>query len=156
MRSAGYLALILCLAAPAVLAALDRDCTDNFIVEIAGGEVTLYHLGAFYNCCPEFAYDVALEGGEIRIQETEVEALCDCLCCLDLQVEIAEVPAGAYTLLFSWLDTEEGAWREWSTQIVVPAAGQIGPPQVMSFSDSGCLTVGTRTESWGAIKRRYQ
>ena len=154
MRCATCLALLLCLATPPAFGALDPDCTDSFFVEIEGGDVTLHHLGAFYNCCPVFAYDLTFEGGEISVQETEVEANCDCLCCFDLQVEIGAVPPGTYTLVVSWVDLE--GWEQWSAQIVVPAAGQVGPPQVMSFSDSGCLTVGARTESWGAIKHCYQ
>ena len=45
-----------------------------------------------------------------------------------------------YTLTFTYWEFWENAWVDWSTQVEVPDAGQVDPPTVASFSNSGCLT----------------
>ena len=154
MRSVLCLASLLLLIAPLALA--EPDCTDSFVVTFDGEVMTVHHLGAFYNCCPEFAYEVTQESGTIHVRETEVEGLCDCYCCFNLQVAIEDLAPGSYTLTFTYREFWEGAWVDWTTQVEVPDAGQVAPPAVASFSNSGCLTVGADAASWGALKRRYR
>ncbi len=158
MRSIACLVLALCLAAPAALADPGPKVPDSFLVEIEGGTLTVHHVGALYNCCPEpFVYNVSLDGDLIRIREEEVlEYPCVCLCTFNLDVVVEDVQPGNWTIVFQWFDYETRLWQEQELPIVVPDAGQSGILHVASVEDSGCLSIGSRTESWGAIKRRYQ
>ena len=154
MRTVYCLVSLLVLVAPLALAG--PDCTDSFVVTFDGEVMTVHHLGAFYNCCPVFDYEISQESGEIRVREIEVEGLCDCYCCFNLQVAIEDLAPGTYTLTFTYWEFWENAWVDWSTQVEVPDAGQVDPPTVASFSNSGCLTVDADVTSWGALKRRYE
>ncbi len=162
---AGICLLSLALGAPA----LAQDiCDDSFRTEVEGGTLTVQHLGALYNCCPEpFAYDVNQEDNVITIRETEVLVNpCYCVCCFNLAVVVADVPPGGWTVVFQWYDYETQLWREMELPIVVPDAGQSGILHVASAQNSGCLGLSAvpdpeqqapwRQASWGALKSTYR
>ena len=55
--------------------------------------------GAF-NCCPgKISAAIAVNDHTITIKETEQEAGCHCLCLYDLELEIHNLPPGAYRII---------------------------------------------------------
>lgn len=160
----------ICLASLALGApVLAQDiCDDSFRTEVEGGTLTVHHLGALYNCCPEpFAYDVSQDGDLIRIRETEVLVNpCYCICCFNLTVVIEDVQPGSWTIIFQWYDYETQLWQEQELVVVVPDAGQSGTLHLASAEDSGCLGISAvpdpeqqapwRQASWGALKSTYR
>ena len=74
-----------------------QDCIDY---HYNGEEVLLLtHLNAGFNCCPVIDPEITIANNIIRIEETEVEGLCDCLCLFDLEYEIRNLPAGTYAIV---------------------------------------------------------
>jgi hypothetical protein len=135
---AGIFLVVLILGAPVLAQDL---CDDSFRTEVEGGALTVHHLGALYNCCPEpFAYDVSQEGDLITIRETEVlENPCYCICCFNLAVVVEDVMPGSWTVVFHWYDYETQLCQEQELPVVVPDAGQSGTLHVASAENSGCL-----------------
>ncbi len=63
--------------------------------------LSLIHINAGFNCCPEkFLCKVSLNGDTLRLVENEKEALCDCNCLYDLDIEISDVPELDYVVEF--------------------------------------------------------
>ena len=138
VAAAGSLLLGCILLAPAN--AQVGICDDDVYAEIDGSTVRLYHDGSEYNCCPDhFDYDVDISAELILVTEHEVLLEpCDCICCFDLGVEIEDVPAGTYNLIFSWIDYGTYEWLEWPLQVTVPDIGQGGLLIVGAVLQSDC------------------
>ena len=74
----------------------DEDCMEY---QYDGeGFLSIRHINAGFNCCPEIAPEISIEGNVITIDEIEIEGLCDCLCLFDLDYEINNLPPGVYTI----------------------------------------------------------
>ena len=67
-------------------------------VDPATSVVRIIHEAALYNCCPEpILYDVELGDATLMVTErTLEESPCDCDCCFELGVKIADVPPGPW------------------------------------------------------------
>ena len=62
-------------------------------------KLTIKHINAGFNCCPEKLYcNISLVSDTIIIQEFEKSALCDCNCLYDLDIEISGVETKKYIL----------------------------------------------------------
>ncbi len=141
---------------------------DRILAEVEGSTITVHHLAAFYNCCPDrFDYTVGLQGTVIDVTEDEVLTVpCTCLCCYNLMTEIEDVPPGEYTLNFHWYDYEHHQWETWPVLVIVPDVGQGGDPTIGSVLASDCLENAalpdpgvepqTRSSTWGAIKATFE
>ena len=86
---------------------LDRDETpDNqscveYSFDTGNNKLTLKHINAGFNCCPESLYcKVELKNDTILIREFEKSALCKCNCLYDLVIEINGVDTRKYTIKF--------------------------------------------------------
>jgi hypothetical protein len=76
------------------------SCTD-YSYDSQNNKLTLKHINAGFNCCPEKLYcNVSLSKDTIIIHEFEKEALCDCNCLYDLDIEITGVVAKKYHIKF--------------------------------------------------------
>lgn len=65
-------------------------------------KLTIKHINAGFNCCPDRLYcKIELKGNTIIIQEFEKSANCDCLCLYDLDIEINGVYPKKYQLEFA-------------------------------------------------------
>ena len=156
--------LAACSLAAAGPALAQAGCEDAFRTEVVGDAITIHHLGATYNCCPEpFAYEVSQEGDRIVVQENEIlENPCYCLCCYDLEATVSGAAPGAWNVVFRWYDYETWLWREVVLPVVVPAPGSGGPLLLTGASDSGCLGISAvppedpATRTWGAVKGLYR
>jgi len=59
----------------------------------------LKHVNAGFNCCPgTVSADIQVEGGAIRIRESESSSLCDCSCLYDLDYEFTGVIPGYWRI----------------------------------------------------------
>jgi hypothetical protein len=64
-------------------------------------KLTLKHINAALNCCPNSVYcTIELHGDTILIQEFETSALCNCNCLYDLDIEITGVDLKKYLIQF--------------------------------------------------------
>ncbi len=64
--------------------------------------LTLKHINAGFNCCPDSLYcAITVIGNTILIEEFEKAALCHCNCLYDLEIEINGVEAKKYELKFT-------------------------------------------------------
>ncbi len=132
--------------------------TDEIVAEVDGHSVRIEHLAALYNCCPDpITYDVEVGDATIFIQENTLMP-CDCECCYDLTLVVADVPPGPWNLLFRWFDVESWQWTERVLQVEVPDVGQTPPPYVADAFRTECLeTTSVPDETsigmtWGAVK----
>lgn len=67
----------------------------------AANTLKIKHINAGFNCCPDSLYvQSALEGNVITIQEYESNALCDCNCLYDLDIELNGIEAKEYQIVF--------------------------------------------------------
>lgn len=63
--------------------------------------LTLKHLNAGFNCCPdEFYCDVNLTNDTLLIKEREKEALCNCNCLYDLSIDVNNLKKKKYFVQF--------------------------------------------------------
>lgn len=61
--------------------------------------LTIKHINAAFNCCPEKVFcNITLAGDTIIVEETEKSALCNCDCLYDLDIEVNDVEAGSFTV----------------------------------------------------------
>ena len=154
---------------------LEIDCPDwcwdddQVYAEVAGGRVAVFHDATIYNCCPDpFEYEISVEGDFIRVREIEVLSNpCYCICCFNLAMTIEDVPAGDYTLEFTWFDYETDDWLARSLEISVPDEGQAAFPALGDTHSSGCIepqsvpdepNPGDQEEvspTWGRIKHFF-
>jgi len=74
----------------------DQDCIEYSYN--GAGLLTLRHLNAGFNCCPEYETMVQIVEGVITIEEIEIAGMCDCLCLFDLDYRIINLPPGQYTI----------------------------------------------------------
>ncbi len=75
----------------------DQDCIEWGY----DGEsiLSLKHVNAGFNCCPEITADIDIENNIITIEEIELEGICYCLCLFDIDYEIRNLPAGEYRIV---------------------------------------------------------
>lgn len=67
----------------------DQDCIKYFYSD---NVLTIKHLNAGFNCCPEeFLVDLQVSGDTLIIIEKEKSALCDCDCLFDLDFTLTDV-----------------------------------------------------------------
>lgn len=60
--------------------------------------LTLQHVNAGFNCCPEIEIVFHFEGSVITIEQIELSAACDCDCLFNLDYQIENLSPGAYTI----------------------------------------------------------
>ena len=62
------------------------------------GILTLHHINAGFNCCPEMTTEIEVEGNAIVVREIETSAQCNCNCLFDLDLEIRDLSPGEYLI----------------------------------------------------------
>jgi hypothetical protein len=125
------------LAAGLLLVAVSPCTADTIWAEVADGRVTVYHLGAEYNCCWRLEAEVSTGAALIDLFEQRGEASeeCDCICNFDLRFGFAAPAAGNY-LLRVWAAVYPGQDPLLLGELVleIPAQGA-GP---LLVDQSGC------------------
>ncbi len=73
-----------------------EDCIEY---EYDGESIlTMQHINAGFNCCPEIEIVFHFEGSVITIEQIELEGLCDCDCLFNLDYQIENLTPGQYTI----------------------------------------------------------
>jgi hypothetical protein len=137
----GLILAFCALSATATAAQSEFWCwdADEILADVVADTVRIRHLAALYNCCPEpITYDVLVGDATIFVEE-HTESICDCDCCSNLEVVLADVPPGPWNILFRWFDLETGEWTDEILEIVVPDVGQPLDPVVAGQSWSECI-----------------
>ena len=135
---------------------------DTVTATVSADTVRIAHSAALINCCPDpISWIVEVGDATIFIEEHS-QSPCDCDCCYDLVVTLANVPAGPWNLLYRWFNIESAAWTERVLMIEVPDVGQTYIPYVAGQDSSGCLNgtgapepPGTPT-TWATLKALYR
>ena len=114
-----------CLDNPYTAAAEDVYpwCGDDGIVAVVGeNKIMVTHLNATYNCCPdEIAVTLEVEGNKLKLNEAEILTTpCDCMCCYNVDTEIAVFEPGEYIVEVCWDDWETGSILCDSITVEVP------------------------------------
>ncbi len=161
--------LIACGLALTPATANGQDPIDDwFELEIDGSTVTVHHNAAFYNCCYEtMHYDLSVEGDVLTLVETEDlgNLGCYCLCYYDLTVVIEDVPPGAWTLVFVWLDFD--GWRQVELPFTIEDGDPGTLPEIAAAVGSECYDDATAVPdepvdplperwSWSSVKACYE
>ena len=69
----------------------------NYAFETSTGKLTIEHINAAFNCCPDSLYcKVGFSGDTVVVQEFEKKAGCKCNCLYDLHIEISGLAAKKY------------------------------------------------------------
>ncbi len=69
----------------------------NYSFDAATNNLTIKHINAGFNCCPDSVYcDISLKGDTIIIQEKEKVPQCHCDCLYDLNIEVQGVSSRKY------------------------------------------------------------
>lgn len=72
---------------------------DSINYSYQDGILDITHFNAGFNCCPGgFKINTTVEEGLIIIEETEDEALCDCLCLFEIHYRITGITTDCYKL----------------------------------------------------------
>lgn len=79
---------------------LDAGDKGDIVFEVNGTSLTIYHNGAFYNCCLEYFVDYYIQSGTIRAREMDFGDLCDCYCDFDLYSTLNDIEPGTYLVSF--------------------------------------------------------
>ncbi|KPL04256.1 MAG: hypothetical protein AMJ90_01340 [candidate division Zixibacteria bacterium SM23_73_2] len=75
----------------------DQDCIEYTYDEES--VLSIKHLNAGFNCCPEkIKIFVNIQNSIITIEEKEYNGLCDCNCLFDLDFDIENVVPGEFTI----------------------------------------------------------
>jgi hypothetical protein len=79
----------------------DNQSCINYLYEKSTGKLSLKHINAGFNCCPQKLYcTVTSSGDTIIIKESENAPACNCDCLFDLDIEINGVTSGKYQVKF--------------------------------------------------------
>lgn len=76
----------------------DRDCIEY---SYWGRSLSLKHVNAALNCCPEVHARVTVSADTIFIIEKEIVGGCHCLCLYDLRYRVVHLPVGTYRVIVS-------------------------------------------------------
>jgi hypothetical protein len=77
----------------------DKGCVQ-FTYDAAARTLTLLHVNAAFNCCPEeIKAAVSVENGIIRITESESGGNCLCNCLYDLHILVENVPPQSFGIV---------------------------------------------------------
>jgi hypothetical protein len=164
MRYLGVLLSMMLVARVSTALAWPGCEEDRLAAVVAGDTLTVQHDAATYNCCMDsVTYSVTQTEGTIEIREAEaLTDPCTCLCCYNVSVQVEDLAAGDWTLVFIWYDYDTDRWEQWAEQITVLDVGQSGSPVVISASDSGCIdpssapASGVSAGTWGRVKSLYR
>ena len=134
------------------------------VPDVSTGEVTFFHKSAIYNCCCEPAtFTLTIEGRTLTITETVEELIpCDCDCCFDFDVTVADLAPGLWTAVYTWFDRETGGPMERVLTVEVPDAGGGDSPVLALPHSSDCLATSVvpmddfQDLTWSALKGRYR
>lgn len=60
--------------------------------------LTISHVNACFNCCPEIGSEIKVDGNTILVTEVEIKGECHCLCLMTLKYEVTNLHTGNFKL----------------------------------------------------------
>jgi len=73
----------------------------SYVFDASADQLSLTHVNAGFNCCPDSLYcNILVNNDTIIIQEFEKSALCRCNCLYDLEIEISGLEIKKYLVRF--------------------------------------------------------
>jgi hypothetical protein len=98
----------------------EGDDAFEFVVE--GDRLSITHLLATYNCCPEdIEVSLAVDEWLLILTEQEILAVpCFCICCYEVESTVEGLAPGEYTVEYWWFDYEADQERCYTDVVVVP------------------------------------
>ncbi|HUT84573.1 MAG TPA: hypothetical protein VMX95_07975 [Thermodesulfobacteriota bacterium] len=81
---------------------------EGISARVEGNSIYVTHFNAVYNCCPDdIAVTLTVRGNRLVLTEKELLTTpCRCLCCYNVETEIAGVKPGKYIIFLCWDDYE--------------------------------------------------
>jgi len=80
--------------------ATTQDCIQY---DYQDNVMTIKHVNAGFNCCPEgFNVCLTVSGDTLIISESENSSLCDCCCLFDLEYTLSDISSGTW-----WIKVNE-------------------------------------------------
>jgi hypothetical protein len=68
------------------------------VLEAIGDDLHIHHIGAYYNCCLDYAVNYEINGSNITARKFDHGEPCDCLCDFNLETILYDLTAGTYTV----------------------------------------------------------
>jgi len=88
-------------ASPAGLASDTQSCVE-YSYNRSAQKLSLKHINTAFNCCPgKLSCTITVKGDTLVIAESAKEALCDCMCLYDLEIEVKNLASGKYEIKFA-------------------------------------------------------
>ena len=133
-----------------------QTCDEDVLLETYDGTILVSHLQTLYNCCCDVDCEVFQDGFLIDIHEHEhlIAGGCDCLCCSDVEIEIAGLDPGDYTV--SIFKHTEHAGVELVGTWSVTVTGSCPPLVVTTYRPCGETGAADEESTWGVIKALYR
>jgi hypothetical protein len=79
----------------------DTFSSVNYTYDLAQQKLTLNHINAAFNCCPDDMYcEIQVSDDTIHIFEYEETSACDCNCLYDITEELNGIEPGTYTIQY--------------------------------------------------------
>ncbi|MBU8869577.1 MAG: hypothetical protein KOO60_01765 [Gemmatimonadales bacterium] len=137
------------------------DLFDTVVLE--DGTLLIQHLNSYHNCCIYITHEVEIVDFTIFIKEVEpILYGCWCYCYFDVDLEISDLPPGAYSIEYTY-DVNENIYDEvWVTETlsaVVPDLGHAleDPGFLTSLSDChDGVSVGVQEVKFDQLKAYYR
>ena len=132
-----------------------QTCDEEVLLTTSDGTIEISHLQTMYNCCCAVDSEVLQDGFWIDVHEYErlIGGGCDCLCCFDIEIVIAGLDPGDYTLSII-KHTEHGGVELVGTWLVT-VTGSCPPALLTTYVP--CSETGADDETtWGMIKALYR
>jgi len=148
------------IASAAVLLAISpaaaEVCDEQVVLETFDGTILISHLETTYNCCCGVDSEVLQDGFTLDVHEYEhlIAGGCDCLCCSDVEIEIAGLDPGDYTV--SIIKHTEHAGVEFVGTWYVTVSGSCPPLVQTLYRPCGETGAADEETTWGVIKALYR
>jgi hypothetical protein len=155
MRTPAIAAAAILLAATAVCTHA-QTCDELVCFSTYDGTIEMSHFQALNNCCCSIDTEVILDGYLLDIHEYEIleGGGCDCLCCFDIEVVVAGLDPGDYTVTVV-KHTEYGG-TEYLGPWIVTVTGTAAPSVRSAFVPCVDTAVPEDGATWGVIKALYR
>ncbi len=73
--------------------------TSSVYLKAVDNSLLVFHEDAIFNCCLEtITVDCSINNDTIYLEETEIGALCDCICPYDISFTISSLEEGNYII----------------------------------------------------------
>jgi hypothetical protein len=133
-----------------------QTCREQVFFDTPDGTIEITHTEALNNCCCTIEPQVLLEDYVLDVHEYEIleGGGCDCLCCFDIEVVVAGLEPGDYTVTI--IKHTEYAGIEYLGPWIVTVTGECPPSVHSGFVPCVDTAVSDDEISWGVIKALYR